>query len=127
MIAPNKLTKVAIVGATPNKEKYGNIVMHNLAKKGFVVYPVSPKYDEIDGFKTYKSITELPKDVELIIFIVPPSVGIEEVKKAYDSGFRKFWFQPGAESVEIVNYLKFLGDCEFVYGRCIMVETTKKE
>ncbi len=127
MINPYSIKKVAIVGATVNKDKYGNIVMHNLLEKGFEVYPVSPKYQEIDGIKTYNSVDELPNDIELIVFIVPPKVGIKELNNAYTCGFRRFWFQPGAESSEIINLLETLKDSEFVYGKCIMVETTKKE
>lgn len=115
--------KVAIIGATKNRDKFGNIILRDLLSKGFVVFPVSPSYDEIEGIKVYKTVEELPKDVDLLIFVVPPHIGIEELRKAYGVGFRKFWFQPGAESSEIIEYSKTLKDAEFSFIRCIMVET----
>ncbi|WP_448374763.1 CoA-binding protein [Fervidobacterium sp.] len=118
-----EIRKIAIVGATTNVEKFGYIVLKDLKKKGFEVLPVTPRYEEIDGIKTYKSVEELPKDTELIVFIVPPQVGIEELKKAYNTGFRKFWFQPGAESDQIIEFSKSLTDAEFSFIKCIMVQT----
>ncbi|AMW33705.1 MULTISPECIES: CoA-binding protein [Fervidobacterium] len=118
-----KVKRVAIVGATTNPEKFGNIVLRDLKKKGFEVLPVSPRYDVVEGLRTYKSVEELPDDVDLIVFIVPPEVGIQELKKAYDKGFRKFWFQPGAESGEIIEFSKTLQDADFSFIKCIMVQT----
>ncbi len=122
-INPKDFKRIAIIGATTNPNKFGNIVLKDLRKKGFEVYPVSPNYDEIDGLKVYRSVDELPKDVELLVFIVPPSIAIEELKKAYQSGFRRFWFQPGAESQELIEYSKTLLDAQFSFINCIMVET----
>jgi len=123
MINLKEIRKIAIVGATTNVEKFGYIVLKDLKKKGFDVLPVTPRYEEIEGIKTYKSVEELPKDTELIVFIVPPQVGIEELKKAYNTGFRRFWFQPGAESTEIIEFSKSLTDAEVSFIKCIMVQT----
>ncbi len=118
-----EIKKVAIVGATTNKNKFGYIVLKDLIRKGFEVIPVSPKYDSIDGIEVYKDVSLLPEDTELLVFIVPPEVGLVEFKKAYEKGFRKFWFQPGAESKEIIEYAKELKDAEVSFIKCIMVET----
>lgn len=119
----SKIRKIALVGATRNPEKFGYIILKDLTKKGFELFPVSPNYDEIDGIKVYKNIEELPSDVELIVFVVPPHIGLGELKKAYNKGFRRFWFQPGAESQEIIEYSKTLNDAEFSFIKCIMVMT----
>lgn len=119
----NNIKKVAVIGATKNRDKFGNIILRDLLSKGFIVFPVSPSYDEIEGLRVYKSVEELPKDVELLVFVIPPHIGIEELKKAYALGFRKFWFQPGAESQEIIEYSRTLKDAEFSFIKCIMIET----
>ncbi len=123
MIELRNIKKIAVIGATTNPEKFGNIVLKDLKKKGFEVIPVSPRYDEIEGLKTCKTVEELPKDTELLVFIVPPQIGIEEFKKAYNAGFRNFWFQPGAESEEIIEYSKSLADAQVSFIKCIMVQT----
>lgn len=117
--------KIALVGATPNPTKYGNIILRDLKAKGFEVLPVNPNYDEIEGLKCYKSVKELPKDVEVIVFVVPPKVGLQVAKEAIDAGFRKLWFQPGAESEEIKELLE-RENVEYSFIKCIMVETSEK-
>jgi len=126
LIDLKNVKNIAIIGATSNKEKYGYKVLKNLKDKGYALYPINPKYDEIEGIKAYPSVKDLPKDeIDLIAFIVPPKIGITAVKEAYEEGFRKFWFQPGAESDEIEEYLEKLPDVEFSFINCIMVETSK--
>ncbi|QTA38446.1 CoA-binding protein [Thermosipho ferrireducens] len=117
-----KIKKIAIVGATINREKFGNIVLRDLLKKGFEVIPVTPKYDEVEGLKVIKTIENLPKDTDLLVFIVPPHIGLENTKLAIKSGFKRLWYQPGAFSEEIEKFLKDY-EIEYIAGKCIMVET----
>jgi len=123
---PREFKKIAIVGASKDPKKYGNIILKDLLKKGFEVYPVNPKYDEIDDIKCYKSVRELPRDVDVIVFVVPPEKGIEVAKEAIEAGFRRLWFQPGAESDDIRKLLEGL-DIEYSFRRCIMQETGEKK
>jgi len=118
--------RIALVGASKNPAKYGNIILKDLLSKGFEVLPVNPNYDEIEGVKCYKSIKELPKDVDVIVFVVPPKVGLQVAKEAVEAGFKKLWFQPGAESEEIREFLEKVG-VEYSFEKCIMVETSDKK
>jgi len=125
MIDLKEVRNISLVGATNNKEKYGYRILKNLENKGYNLYPVNPNYDEIEGIKTYPSIKELPKEeIDLIVFVVPPKVGIKVLKEAYQEGYKKFWFQPGAESDEIEQYVKSLNDVDCSFIDCIMVETS---
>ncbi|NJE76156.1 CoA-binding protein [Thermococcus sp. ES12] len=114
--------KIALVGATPNPDKYGNVILKDLLQKDFEVLPVNPKYDEIEGLKCYHSVRELPGDVDVIVFVVPSRAGLDVAREAVEAGFRRLWFQPGAESDEIASFLDGEG-VEYSFGRCIMVET----
>lgn len=119
----SNIKKVAVIGASEDRRKYGNKIVRDLSSKGFEVYPVNPKADSVEGIKSYKDIEELPKDVDLIVFVVPPEIGIQIAEKAMKLGFKRFWFQPGAGSKQIENLLKNNG-VEYSFGRCIMVETS---
>jgi len=119
---PKAFRKMAVIGASANKSKYGNIIVRDLKRKGYEVYPVNPNLDEVEGLKCYPSLENLPEDVELLIFVVPPRVGLQEAKKAVSLGFKRLWFQPGAESEEIANFLKGQ-EVEYSFYRCVMVET----
>lgn len=62
---------IAVVGATPSQGKGGNIIVSNL-KKGYPgqVYPVNPRYREIEGYPCYQSVLEVPDPVDLAIVFV---------------------------------------------------------
>ena len=51
----------------------------------------------------------------------PPSIGIEITKGLVANGYDNFWYQPGAESEEISNFLK-LEKKNYIDDKCIMVE-----
>ena len=118
------IKKIALVGATKNKEKFGNIILRDLTRKGYEVIPVTPKYEEVEGIKTVNTIENLPKDTDLMVFVVPPKVGVEVTKEAINSGFKNFWYQPGACSEEIENVLNE-NNIKAINDICIMVETNK--
>jgi acetate---CoA ligase (ADP-forming) len=64
---------IAVIGATASKHKGGNIIVSNL-KTGYPgpVYPVNPRYPEIEGFECYPSVADVPDPVDLAIVFVAP-------------------------------------------------------
>lgn len=93
----------AVVGATIDQEKYGYKIYKALKDAGYTVYPVSPKYDEIDGDKAYKSLGDLPQKPEVVDFVVNPKVGLGVVKECAELGIKNIWFQPGTVSDELLT------------------------
>jgi acyl-CoA synthetase (NDP forming) len=63
---------VAVIGATPNPLKGGNAILKNilLGYRGGI-YPVNPRYREIDGLPCYPSVGAVPGPVDLAIVFVP--------------------------------------------------------
>jgi uncharacterized protein len=55
-----------VVGASINREKYGNKVLRVYQQKDMEVFPIHPKEESIEGINTYKSVTELPESVKSI-------------------------------------------------------------
>jgi len=70
MMRPNS---VAVIGASSENGKIGNSVMKNLINGGYAgeIYPINPKADEILGKKAYKSIADVPGEVDVAVFAVP--------------------------------------------------------
>jgi len=120
MIDLTKIKNIAVVGASANPGKFGNKIVANLKTRGFNVYPVNPKAEIILDLKTYNSIEELPRDVELLDIVTPPSVTLKILQAAKELGFDKVWIQPGAESDEVLEYLD-KNNFEYITQACIMV------
>jgi acetyl coenzyme A synthetase (ADP forming)-like protein len=64
---------VAVIGASSEDGKIGNSVMKNLINGGYKgkIYPIHPKADEIMGIKAFKSVKDVPGDVDVAVFAIP--------------------------------------------------------
>ncbi|MFD9290097.1 acetate--CoA ligase family protein [Streptomyces sp. NPDC060030] len=64
---------VAVIGASNEQGKIGNSVMRNLIDGGFAgeIHPVNPRADDILGRKAYKSVTDVPGEVDVAVFAIP--------------------------------------------------------
>ncbi|MEU3979077.1 acetate--CoA ligase family protein [Streptomyces sp. NPDC026672] len=68
---------VAVIGASDEPGKIGNSVVRNLVDGGFAgeIHPVNPRGGDILGRTAYKSVTDVPGEVDVAVFAVPaPSV-----------------------------------------------------
>jgi acetyl coenzyme A synthetase (ADP forming)-like protein len=64
---------VAVIGASNEDGKIGNSVMKNLINGGYQgkIYPIHPKADEVLGRKAYKSVKDVPGDIDVAVFAIP--------------------------------------------------------
>ncbi|MDF2519952.1 MAG: CoA-binding protein [Clostridia bacterium] len=111
----------AVVGATQDTSKFGYKVFNKLKTKGYNVYPVNPKLDELDGVKCYHSISDIEAQVDVINLIVNPKVGMGVIEAAKEKGIKNIWCQPGAESPELIEKAKSYG-MNIIYNECVLVE-----
>ena len=86
-----KPRSVAVVGASGTPGKLGYVIVKNIADSDFAgkVYPVNPKSDEILGYKVYRSVTEIPGDVDLVVTALPtPKLTVEAVEQCARKGVK---------------------------------------
>lgn len=88
----------AVVGASNDKTKYGNIIYVKLKDSGYRVYPVNRREQFIEGDTAYKSLLALPEPPAVVNMVVPPSEALAVVEQAVAAGAQAIWFQPGAEN-----------------------------
>ncbi|MBD3397885.1 CoA-binding protein [Candidatus Micrarchaeota archaeon] len=64
---------IAVIGASENPSKLGNVILKNLVDGGYEgkIYPVNPKYQELLGMRCYPDIKKLRGKVDLAIFAIP--------------------------------------------------------
>ncbi len=117
----NKNYNYVVVGASENQEKYGFKVLADLKSAGYKVFPVNPKAGELLGLKVYKSLSEISKNIDVVIFVVPPKVGEQVILEVKNLGIKKVWLQPGSESQKIIDFCKENG-IECIHNACIMIE-----
>lgn len=116
---------IAVVGASNDRDKFGNKVFRRLKEKGLTVYPVNPKTDSVEGVKSYPTLKDLPEKVEGIVLVVPPAVTDKIVQEAFDAGIERIWMQPGAESPDAVKRCEEKGIC-YIDRECIMIKINER-
>jgi acetyl coenzyme A synthetase (ADP forming)-like protein len=65
---------IAVVGASGDPSKVGYAVFRNLLPFPGRLYPVNPNRSEVQGRKTYPSLSALPEPVHLAVIAVPARV-----------------------------------------------------
>ncbi|MFW9878617.1 MAG: CoA-binding protein, partial [Candidatus Thorarchaeota archaeon] len=78
---------IAVIGATNNPKKFGNAVTINILKNKNLkskVFLVSNKKEEIAGLKCFKSILEIPRDIDIAIILVPAHVTNEVINQCIE-------------------------------------------
>ena len=115
--------KIALVGASNDKSKFGNRIYRDLRSKGYNVVPINPKDENIEGDKAYTSIQMMEELPDIVHLVVPPPIAMKVAQNAVELGVEYLWFQPGSESDELENWLKDTDGIKYLINACIMVET----
>ncbi len=110
-----------VVGASTNREKYGNRVLRCYQQNGKKAIPVNPNEPEIEGIPCAATISDLPPDAVSISMITPPAVTAKLVPLAIEKGIRNIWMQPGAEHPEAVALCRERGINVIADGSCLLV------
>ena len=109
---------VAIVGATPDARRVGGRPLSFLRRFGFpgAIYPVNPKYGEIEGFRCYGTVGEIPEPADMAIIAVPASSVIETVRACQSAGipsmtiYTSGFAEMGGDGVRLEAELKALAE-----------------
>lgn len=99
---------VAVIGASNNREKFGNRAVRAFVREGYTVIPINPHETQIEGLKTYGSVLDVPETIDMASFYVPPHVGERLIVEVAQKGIPEVWLNPGAESDELVARAKSL-------------------
>ena len=116
----DKTNSIALIGASTNKEKFGYKILIDLDSKGHVVIPINKREAEIEGKKVFKTVNERTDCPSISNFVGPPHIGLAITRDLVESGYDNFWYQPGAESDEISEYLDSKNK-NYIDDKCIMV------
>ena len=114
----------AVIGVSPNRDKYGYKVYQDLKNGGYKVFAVNPGYESIEGEACYADLESLPEKPDVVDFVCPPKVTVKFLKSMMALGIEKAWIQPGAESVEAIEFCRNNG-IEVLHDICVMVQRRK--
>jgi len=97
-----KPERIAFIGASKNITKWGNIILGNIVAGGYrgEVYPVNPREEWIAERKVYKSVSEIPGDIDLAMIVTPASTVRGILEECAGRGIKAAIVVPGGFSEE---------------------------
>lgn len=101
--------RVAVIGASTNRGKFGNKALRAFASQGYEVLPVNPVHGEVEGHAAYRSVLDIPGPVDMATFYVPPTIGLAVMTDVARKGIAEVWLNPGSESPELIAHAERLG------------------
>ncbi len=112
-----KPKSVAIIGASSTKGKIGHAVIKNMQESGYSgeYYPINIKADEILGYKAYKSVLEVPNEIDLAVLCIPSRFCVKAVEECGKKGVKTIviitagFKEVGGEGREREEQIKALG------------------
>ena len=116
---------MAIVGVSRNSKKFGHQVFMQLKSMNYHLYPVHREADSIEGVKCYRTIEDLPVEVQAICLITPKHQTDDLLTQSIKKGISHIWVQQMSEGQ---NTEKIARDSavNIVMGRCIFMYTNPK-
>jgi predicted CoA-binding protein len=93
---------IAIIGASNDRNKYGNKAVRAFRQQGYEVFPVHPKETTVEGLPAFKSIAEVPVRPQKISVYLPPPVVLQMLPAIAAKGCDELWLNPGTESDEVL-------------------------
>ena len=80
---------IAVVGATPRMQYGGRFLAAAMRAAGRVnVYPVNPRYEEVQGVRCYPSVSELPEAPDVVGVVVPYHAVLDTLRESHAKGAR---------------------------------------
>jgi len=113
---------IAILGLSPDETKDSHRVAKYLQEAGYKIIPVYPKEDSILGEKVYRSLLEIPFDVDMVnIFRKPAALDPIADACIAKKNVKVFWAQKGIVNNAAAKKAEDAG-MKVVQNHCSMVE-----
>ena len=102
-------SRVAVLGASPNEDRYSFKAVQMLSEHGHIPVPVHPKGHEVLGIIALKSLSDIDEPVDTLTMYVGPKISSGELDRILELNPRRVVFNPGAENSELAEQLREAG------------------
>ena len=81
---------VAVIGASNNRKQWGYGTMRSILRSGYRgnLYPIHPKDDVIQGLPAYRSVLDVPGEIDLAVFVVNAAQTVKTMKDCVQKGVK---------------------------------------
>jgi len=103
------MPSIAILGASKERSKFGNKCVRAYSDAGYKIFPINLKEKEIEGLKCYKSVLDVPGNIDIASVYILPAIGLKVADEIIKKGIGKVYLNPGSESERIISKLHKAG------------------
>ena len=93
---------VAVVGASSDRNKFGNKALRAFRAQGYAVLAINPNEKTVEGQQTYASVLDVPGPIDMATVYVQPEVAESLLDEFAKKGIPEIWINPGAESDRLI-------------------------
>lgn len=107
----------AIIGASNEMLKYGYELVCVFKDYDYKIFPINPKYEEIEGIKCYPSLEKLPENPDVVLIALAPKNTNNAIDKVKENGSKIVWLPPNCFDENTLAKVQEL-DLDFVSDIC---------
>ena len=115
---------IAVVGASPKPWRDSGSIGQYLIHKGYDVYPVNPKYQEVLGKKCYPDLKSVPSLIDIVDIFRNPDEVEPVIDEAIAVKAKTVWMQLGVVNENAAAKAEKAG-LQVVMDHCIAVEHSR--
>ena len=94
---------IAVVGASSDRQKFGNKALRAYLAEGYTVIPINPNEREVEGLQTFASVLDVPGPIDMVTVYVQPEIAMRLLDEFEQKGIPEVWINPGAETDEMID------------------------
>ena len=112
-----QMKTIAVVGMSPKPERPSHYVAMYMKEQGYNIIPVNPGHHEIAGIKSYPSLLDIPKPIDVVDVFRRSEYVLPIVESAVTVRSKALWLQDGvinedgAELAKNAGLLVVMDDC----------------
>lgn len=125
MSKAEKGTYVAVLGASPNEERFSFKAVRMLKDNGFKPIPIHPKGYTVDSIAGLKSLNDITEQVDTVTMYVDPKISDNELDNILKLKPRRVIFNPGSENKDLAEKLSQAGIA--IKEKCTLIMLQESE
>ena len=114
---------VALFWASAREESLALKLQNRLQKEWIQIFPINPRYSEINWTACYPSFEEVDKEgqrVDLFVFMTNPQLTLDLLKNNLKFWVKKVWFQPWTFDDKVLEFCRENG-LDFNTEHCMII------
>ena len=84
--------RIAVTGVSRKPQGHGsNVVYQRLRQRGYLVFPVNPNAEQVEGDRCYHCLRSIPGGVSAVVIATRPELAEATMRECADLGIKQVW------------------------------------